>query len=179
MKSRKVYLRFPNLGDIGRTEIVCYATHAIHASLECGASQRAHIVLLEGNENVIPLSWQLKLSRVTKSPLALETLSLSDGADTSFLMDSLTQDIFQLEEMPKITCVTGKSLLDTVHMTNVTKDLRVRVEIAALCQVIHEDEINVFWVDGGRQITDRMTKKGASPNKLLEVLRTSSLSSLQ
>ena len=73
----------------------------------------------------------------------------------SFLMASLTQEIFQLGQISKITYVMDKkSLLNILHTTNVTKDLCLRVEVAALRQMIDKDEINVSLVDGGRQIAE-------------------------
>ena len=39
---------------------------------------------------VAPITWQSKkISRVTKSPLALETLSLSEVADAGFMIASM------------------------------------------------------------------------------------------
>ena len=127
-------------------EIVCY-TDATHASLNCGSSQGAYLILLHGNGKVVPVSWQSKkLIRVTKSPLASETLALGEGADASYLIGSLIKEIFLLPGIPKIRCKTdSKSLYDTLKTTNVTKDLRLRVDIARLRQM---EEIKKYVWNG-------------------------------
>ena len=48
---------------------------ATHTSLPCGASQGAQIVFLCGNNRAVPIAWKLKkLERVSKSPMASETM---------------------------------------------------------------------------------------------------------
>ena len=43
---------------------------------------------------VAPIAWQSKkICRVTKSPLASETLSLSEVADAGFMIASMVQEI--------------------------------------------------------------------------------------
>ena len=177
LKNQNIDINIPNIGDMMKVEIICY-TDATHASLSCGSSQGAFIIFLHGNGKVVPLSWQSKkLTRVTKSPLASETLALGDGADASFLIGSLIKEIFLLPNMPKIRCMTdNKSLFDTLKTTNVTKDMRLRVDIARLRQMEEKQEICVEWVEGKLQLADCLTKAGASSQALLEVLEDSSLS---
>ena len=97
MTSTNLSLRYPNLGDTKNIKVVCYSD-ATHASLPCGASQGAHIIFLYGeNGKILPISWQSKkLRRVTKSPLASETLALSDAADGGYLISTLLQETFRL-----------------------------------------------------------------------------------
>ena len=82
--------------------------------------------------------------------------------------------------MPKIKCRTdSKSLYDTLKTTNVTKDLRLRVDIARLRQMEEKQEICVEWVEGKNQLADCLTKAGASSHNLTDVLEESSLSVIQ
>ena len=46
-------ITIPNIGDMEKVEIICY-TDATHASLSCGSSQGAYLILLQGNEKVVP-----------------------------------------------------------------------------------------------------------------------------
>ena len=44
---------------------------------------------------MVPVAWQPeKISRVTKSPLALETLALNEGADAAYLLATQIRDTF-------------------------------------------------------------------------------------
>ena len=179
LKSKKVRLKIPNVGDLAKVEILCF-TDATHASLKCGSSQGAYIICLFGNDKVVPVVWQSKkISRVTKSPLASETLALSEGADAGYLLATQIKEIFLLENLPQIRCVTdNKSLFETMQTSNLIKDLRLRVDIARLREMEEKGEISVSWIDGKNQIADCMTKSGASSNKLLDVLESSSIQSM-
>ena len=176
LQNKKVDRVIPNLGDLSKVEIICY-TDATHASLSCGSSQGAYIILLQGNGKVAPLAWQSKkLGCVTKSSFASETMVLGEGADASYLIANLIQEIFLLPKPPRITCSTdGKSLYETLKTTNVTKDLRLRVDIAQLRLMEENGEINVSWVEGKTQLADCMTNAGASTNNLFDVLENSTL----
>ena len=93
----RVKICFPSLGSPGNLGVRVYSD-ATYASMPDGSSQGGHIVFLKGgNGKVVPISWQSKrLTRVTKSPLASETLALSEGADASFLVSSQIQEIFNV-----------------------------------------------------------------------------------
>ena len=49
-------------------------------------------------------------------------------------------------------------------------DRRLRVELSAIREKKEEGEINMNWVKGDSQLADALTKKGASPHRLLKVL---------
>ena len=167
-----------NKMNMKNVQVVCF-TDATHASLSCGSSQGAYIIFLQDvdKRNLSPIDWQSKkLCRVTKSPLASETLALAEGADASYLIATMLKEMLQLENIPKIKCFTdNKSLYETVKTTNSTKDLRLRVEIARLRQMVEKCEIEVNWIDGKYQLADCLTKKGASSHKLIDVLESSYL----
>ena len=87
LKRNKVSIQYKNIGKPEQMRPKVYSD-ATHASLSDGSSQGGFVVLLEGsNHKSIPISWQSKrIQRVTKSPLASETLALGDAADAAFLI---------------------------------------------------------------------------------------------
>ena len=177
MKSIELKLVFPYLGPIEELKIICFAD-ASHANLPCGASQGAYIIFIANNDNMIaPIMWQSKkLDRVTKSPLASETMVLADGADTAFLVASMLQEIFNLTSLPPIECRTDSdSLIKFLATSHVIQDSRLRVNIARIREMLTLKEISVTWVSSEDQLADSMTKKGASSMKLLKVLSNSHL----
>ena len=175
LKKDRVQLKFPSLGDYRKLSVLVFSD-ATYASMDDGSSQGGHIVFLRGvNNKVVPISWQSKrLYRVTKSPLASETLALCEGADAGFLVSSLVREIFNLPSLPPVQCYTdNRSLTDTLVTTKVISDRRLRVDVARLREMISEKEICVTWVDGKNQVADALTKRGASSESLIEVLNSS------
>lgn len=177
LKNQNLSLHFPNLGDPRNLKVLAYSD-ATYASLEDGSSQGGLIIFVQGeNKKIAPISWQSKkLDRVTKSPLASETLALSEAADAGFLVSSLLQEIFGLFSLPPVYCYTDNcSLTSALETSTIISDRRLRVDIARLREMVAKSEIKVFWVDGKLQLADCLTKRGASTIKLLEVLNTSQL----
>ena len=176
MKANTVCLKFPALGCKNKLEIVAYSD-ASHANLPSGASQGAIIVFLAGNNSVAPIMWQSKKqSRVTKSPLASETLALADLADAGYLVANIVQEIFGIRNRPNVICRTdSRSLTQHLETSHVIADSRLRVDVARLREMIEMKEITVEWICKEKQLADPMTKEGASSARLLEVLRVAKL----
>ena len=136
IKNTQLKLKFYKM-NMKSVQFICF-TDATHASLKCGSSQGAYMIFLQDEHTISPIDWQSKkLCRVTKSPLASEILALAEGADASYLIATMLMEMFKLQSVPKLICYTdNKSLYETVKTTNSTKDLRLRVEIAKLCQMV-------------------------------------------
>ena len=137
LKMTNLGLTFPNLGNPENLSVVVYGD-ATHASLPSGASQGAHIVFLCGNGLVSPITWRSKkLDRVTKSPLASETMALSESADAGYFVASMVKELFNLNHVPAVTCKTDNhSLKEHLESTKIIQDLRLRVDIARLREMI-------------------------------------------
>ena len=125
-----------------------------------------------GKERSAPIVWKSKkLEVVTKSPLATEVLAVADGADMGHLVGSMTKEVFNLKEMPKIEVRTdSKSLKDHLETDRVIKDPRLRIDTARLRQMREKKELEVVWVPGSENIVDCLTKKAAASDKLKKAL---------
>lgn len=177
LNSKKVEIKFPNLGSPRDLKILAFPD-ATYGSLEDGSSQGAFMIFVAGKGDLVtPVCWQSKkLNRVTKSPLASETLALSEAADAGFLISAMIQEIFQIPFLPEVECYTdNNSLNDTLKTTNVITDRRLRVDIARIREMVKQREIKVKWINGRQQIADCLTKYGASTVKMLETLESSKL----
>ena len=172
LKSKDVSLKFSNLGDPKRLVVTSYSD-ATYASLPDGSSQGGVITFVEGsNGKVAPICWNSKkLTRVTKSPLASETLALNEGADSGFFIASMLQEIFRMNSRPVVKCITDNaSLTETLKTSTIVADKRLRVDVARLREMVREDEITVEWIPGQLQIADSLTKRGASTKQLIKVV---------
>ena len=140
LKSKKVEIKFPQLGRPEKLRVIAYSD-ATYNSLTDGFSQGGIIVFLMGeNGKVAPIKWQSrKLTRVTKSPLASETLALGEAADSGFLIASMLQEMFSLSSFPKVECYTDNaSLTETLRTSKSASDTRLKVDIAYLREMVAE-----------------------------------------
>jgi hypothetical protein len=121
---------------------------------------------------VAPIQWQSKkLSRVPKSSLAAETLMIAETGDVAFFSATMLQEVFTLPKLPAVHVFTdSKSFMDHLNSTHIISDTRMRVDMARIREMIQLKEINISWVPAEEQLADPLTKQGASPTKLLEVL---------
>ena len=175
MKSIEVNLHYPNLGNPKNFDVIAYSD-ATYASLADGSSQGGFVILIKGeNDMIAPVLWQSKkLDRVTKSPLASETLAASEAADAGCLIASMLAEIFKSSKVKKVKCFSdNKSLCEAVATSKIPQDRRLRVDIARIREMISKAEIDLTWVPGHQQLADCLTKRGASSTKLLEVLHNS------
>ena len=175
LKAVDVVLKFPPLGAPDKISVLCYSD-ATHASLPCGSSQGTFIIFLTGGDQVIPIWWKSKkLNRVTKSPLASETMAVNEAADSRFLVAMMVAEVFNLSKRPDVTCRTDcKSLIDALSTTHVLQDTRLLVDVARLREMV-KLKVSIEWVDGRFQLADSLTKTGASRDTLLDVLEKSKI----
>ena len=167
-----VCIKFPSLGDPADIRVVAYGD-GTHASLADGSSQGGFMVFLSGgNDNVAPVIWQSKkLDRVTKSPLASETMALGETADAGLMIASIVKEVYRLPHMPHVTCVTDSdSLYRNLRTSNTVTDMSMRVNVARLREMTDKGEITVKWVKSEEQLADSLTKRGASSEALVQVL---------
>ena len=136
LQGNQLRLVFPKLGDLRKLHIITYAD-AAHANLPSGASQGGILVLLAGNGKVAPIMWQSKkLSRVTKSPFAAETMAQAEAADAGVLVAKMAEEVFRIP-LPTVECRTdSKSLVDHLGTSHVIQDSRLRVDIARLKEMV-------------------------------------------
>ena len=172
MKKKNISIMYRNVGPPEEIKIKVYSD-ATHASLSDGSSQGGFVIFIEGNNGrMIPVCWQSKrIQRVTKSPLASETLALGDAADAAFLMASFVREVFGLVLLPPISCVTdSSSLVEHLHTSKVSIDRRLRVDMSRLREMQQNGEISVSWCPGKFQLGDSLTKSTASTSALLKAI---------
>ena len=110
------------------------------------------------------------------SPLASETMELADAADAGHLAAVIVKEVFGLVDEPPVKCYTdSQSLIDHLQTSHVIQDSRLRVDVARIREMIQLSECSVEWIEKELQLADPLTKAGASPSKLLEVLKTGQL----
>lgn len=175
IKSEHLDLKFQHLGDRG-VELVVFSDSSL-GNLPDGGTQGGHLILLMGEDGVFsPLAWNSKkIRRVVRSTLAGETLALADGIDSGVFLATLIGELTTGKPDPScinIRCVTdNKSLYEAVRSTKHVSDKRLRLEISNIKELISSGQvIDLEWHRGQEQLSDCLTKKGASPKTLLDTL---------
>ena len=95
-----------------------------------------------------------KIKRVVRSTLAAETLSLEEGLEAGFYYREMLENILGLEPRTiKIEAYVGKkSVIEAILSTRLVDDKRLRVDIAAIKELIQLHDVNpIQWVSGHLQ----------------------------
>ena len=171
---------FLRLRDLRNLRLVTF-TDASYANMSDGVSSVGGQIefLVCQHQSCCPLAWSVnKIKRVVRSTIAAETLSMIDGLETAFYLGCiLTEIIWQNKReniMPIESLIDNKSLFDSIH--SMTNDKRLRVDLATIKEMLDKKELcKVQWTPTGHQLSDCLTKKGASTRKLLEVITSGKL----
>lgn len=127
---------------------------------------------------MLPLAWKsTKIRWIVRSTIAAETLSMVDILDAALCLGHLFSEILyncQKENRFPLVCFTkNRSLFENILSTKTVGEKRLRVDIAGIKQMLQRKEIsNIQKVPSSQQISDCLTKRGASTAKLLEILQT-------
>ena len=173
-------IKFPQL-NLENLKLQLF-TNASYNNLPNGGSQGGQIIFLtDDKNNTCPFYWNSsRIKRVVRSTISAETLSLSEGCDVAIYVDKLISELLYHDgKLLDITAYTdNQSLYDAAHSTKQTLEKRLLVDIAAIREMIERNEINVAWIEKNKQISDVLTKAGASPNIIHDVLSSSKMTEL-
>ena len=71
--------------------------------------------------------------------------------------------------------IDNKNLHSLIHSTTAITEKRLRIEVAAIKEMIHRDEIEcINWIKNEDQIADSLTKRGSSCQRLIDILKSGS-----
>ena len=131
------------LENIERCSLKCYSD-ASFANLADGYSRGGFITFLSDERGrKCPIYWQSrKIRRVVKSTLAAETSACIEGAEASVYLAKIYEEIVRCKSIPIKCFVNSKSLVETLHSTKNVDDRRLRIDIAALRNMIENKEIS-------------------------------------
>ena len=178
VKNTPSCIEIPKFKDLASLELLVF-TDASYGNLVDGGSQGAHIVFLTDGELCCPIVWHSKrIKRVVHSTLAAETLSLIEGCESAIMMSNLIGEVLTGNRKSKlpVTCLTdNKNLTQTAITTHTLEDKRLLIEMAIVREMVANREIKLDWITTEEQLSDALTKKGASGSYLREVMENGKL----
>ena len=177
LKDIQSFMTFPRLTSLEDLKIVVFTDASLGNINDRAGSTGAFIVwLMDNTGQCCPIAWNAhKIKRVVRSTLAAETLSLEEGLEAGFYYREMLENIFGLDPRTiKIEAyVDNKSVIEAILSTRLVDDKRLRVDIAAIKELIQLHDVNrIQWVPGHLQLANPMTKQGASGFNLLKVLQS-------
>ena len=91
--------------------------------------------------------------------------------DTAQYVRQLAEEIHLMSDRSTTRMITdSRSLFDAANTSSLISDRRLRVEMSAIRESKEKGEIQIVWTSGDKQLADCLTKKGASPMALQEVI---------
>ncbi len=181
MKMEDCRLCFKAIGDDRDLRLAVFSD-ASYGNLSDGVSSAGgFVVFLIGSDNMCcPIAWKAnKIRRVVRSTLAAEAMAMVEGLESVCYLGHLVSELLFASKknvIPVICYTDNKSLYDNIHSTKSVGEKRLRIDIAGIKQMLERREIaRVEWIQSTDQLSDCLTKKGASSAQLLEVLKTGQL----
>ena len=157
--------------DLNKVYITTYADASFN-NLPDSGSQGGNIIFLTDGKQATPLQWtSTRIKRVVRSTLCAEALSASNACDSSLYLAKLVQQILRKDKLSCVRCITdNRSLHEAISTTKTSSKQRLRLDISALREMKQRKEVDFCWVKGHKQLSDCLTKKGASSKTLREAL---------
>lgn len=99
---------------------------------------------------------------------------MAEVADSGYYVAPMLQKMFGVKCAVK--CFTdNKRIKDHLETSNIVSDLRLRVDMARLKEMVKVGEITITWIEGKRQLAGCLTKHNAPAAYLVEVLASGTL----
>ena len=170
VKMNPSYIIFPKLRGPLTLKVFVDASFA---NLHDGGSQGGNIIFLCDGNNSSPILWNSsRIKRIARSTLAAETHACSDSCDAASYLSFLLKEMLPTNEKMPIEVYTDcKSLFDNAFTSNQVSERNLRVHIASIREFIGSEEVTLVRIPSEHQLADILTKKGPSPQKLMQVLR--------
>ena len=136
--------------------------------------------LKDAADNSAVLKWSVnKIQRVVRSPLASEALTMQEAVEDVMFTKEVLLEVFGkgAEKIRILVVIDSKSLWDAVYSTHQVDDKMLRINIAAIKQMVEKHDIEVIWKKGSRMIADALSKKQTKKQVLLESVQSGHINS--
>ena len=179
LKTGSTEMKFPNLGSLTDWTLQGYGDAGYKSLPDQISSCGGQVVMITNKKKGLKciVSWRCrKLRRVVSSSTAAEALSVNDTLDELVYVKEVLKELLgeSAANIPIELFTDSRNLYRSVMSTSLVDNPRLRTEVAKLQESLKAGEISKFWqIPGHDVIADCLTKKGASAEKLLNILRSS------
>ena len=106
----------------------------------------------------------------------MEALAATEAVDSAQVTKKVAEEVLGRHLGPIRLYVDNKSLADAPQTTNIPTEKRLRIGLAALREMLEENQLIIQWITSDKQLADVLTKQGASKLPLINVLCEGKLS---
>ena len=174
-------MKFTNLGPVDEWTLTGYGDAGYKNLPDKISSCGGQLVMVSNKRKQLDcvISWRSrKLKRVVSSSTAAEALATNDTLDEMVYIKQLLKELFGTvaDNIPLELVTDSRNLHRSVLSTTMIDNPRVRTDIAKVKESLKSGELAKFLKVGGQDmLADCLTKKGASPQKLLKLIWTCKL----
>ena len=143
---------------------------ASFANLGDSGSQSGFLIFVTDGTIQCPILWQSRrIKRVVRSTLAAETMALIECVEACiYLAHIINEILWNNNRQIGIHClVDNKSLTDSIMSQKLTDDRHLRINMAALNDLITRENVKVRWIPSPNQLANPLTKAGASGREMI------------
>ena len=99
-------------------------------------------------------------------------MALIEGVEEVLYLKAVLVELRLLSSASQVLCyVDNRSLCDSLYSTKLVSDKMLRIDVAAIKQLLEQNVIQqVKWCPAEKQLADVLTKRGANPSGLLDVI---------
>ena len=183
-KQENICVKYSHIGDLEDLHIELFADASLgntEKNLE-SKSVMGLVVLLKGkDENVNPLNWRSKvIDKVAEDIKTAETLALETAIDESIHLADMISEIYtddsNTTKLLIIVNADSKLLVESLYSTKKVRRKTMRVVISSIQQQMKRGRIKTIkHVNSKQQLADVMTKKGVSPDNILDIVTRGTL----
>ena len=180
MKKAKIEpteMKFVNLGPVDEWTIEGHGDAGYRSLPDKVSSCGGQVVIIANRRRKMccVVSWKSKkLKRVVSSSTAAEALALNDTLDELVYIKEVLKEIIgdQVDNVPLELFTDSGNLYKSVMSTSLASNPRIRTDVAKLQQSLKSGEVTrISQIGGHEMIADCLTKKGASSDRLRNILR--------
>ena len=137
-------------------------TDASFGDVKEGSSQIGYIVSLKDSSgNKSPIQWKsTRAKRVARSTTEAEALAMAEAAEMTVYLDAILGEMVGGGKRHIMIKTDSKTLEEGLKSSTGTKSRRLRIDIAAIRQMIERGEVEIEWISKKDQIADVFTKPG-------------------
>ena len=127
-------------------------------------SQIGYIISLrDGYGNRCPIFWKsVRAKRVARTVVEAEALGFCEAAEMTIYLNKLMAEVIGTNTAEILVRTDNMTLRNGLNSSTGLKSRRLRIDIAAIREMILRREIQVEWVDANQQLADVLTKTDVS-----------------